>query len=89
MSKVIKVDETLVKQIEALQYEVESRKDVIVSMLSTSYMTEKEQFKAYQEEYKNYFIQYNKAKQVMLETCSVPNNVAWNLNFATCELTVG
>ena len=89
MSKVIKVDETLVKQIEALQYEVESRKDVIVSMLSTSYMTEKEQFKAYQAEYKNYFIEYNKAKQTMLEAYNVPNNIAWNLNFATCELTVG
>jgi hypothetical protein len=45
-----------------LQYEVFSHKEIITAYLNTS-NNSSELFKAYQEEYKEYFTQYNKAKQ--------------------------
>ena len=44
-------------------------------------------FKAYQDEYKECFIAYNKAKQEMLDKYEVPANSTWNLDFASRELT--
>ena len=89
MSKVIKVDETIVTNIEKLQYEVESRKDVIVALLSTTFTVDNARFEAYQNEYREYFTRYNQAKHDMLIKYGVPSNVNWNLDFASRELTVG
>ena len=62
MKKTIIIDNELCAKIEALQYEVECRKDIIVQVLAGVVSIKGEQFKAYQDEYKQYFIDYNKAK---------------------------
>jgi hypothetical protein len=87
MTKII-VDEVLTNKIEALQYEVESRKDIIVQVLAGVIAIKGDQFKNYQEEYKQFYIDYNKAKQEMLDKYNIPNNATWNLSFATRELTM-
>lgn len=81
------IDKEMCNHIEALQYEVESRKDIITMVLSGSVSIRGDLFEQYQEEYKSYFIEYNKAKQAMLEAYKVPKNSNWNLEFRSCELT--
>lgn len=85
----ITISKEVVEKIEALQYEVESRKDVISQILANGFKITGESFAKYQDEYRKYFIQYNKAKQEMLDTYQIPKDTAWNLSFSTCELTVG
>lgn len=87
MAKIIIRDE-LCNKIEALQYEVESRKDVIAQIVAGSLVMKKESFDAYQNEYKQFFIQYNKAKQEMLDEYNVSNDAMWSLDFNSKELTV-
>ena len=84
----INVDKTLVEKIETLQYEVESRKDVISQILAKGFKVAGDAFAKYQAEYKEYFIQYNKAKREMLNAYGVDSNSAWTLDFATCVLTI-
>lgn len=84
----INVEKTLVEKIEALQYEVESRKDVISQILANGFKTSGDTFAKYQAEYKEYFIQYNKAKKEMLDTYGVNSNTIWSLDFASGVLTV-
>lgn len=86
--KTVIIDEKLCTKIEALQYEVESRKDIIVQTLAGMVSVSGDLFKQYQDEYKDYYIQYNKAKQEMLDTYGVSGNVIWNLDFRTRELAV-
>ena len=85
---IIIVEKELVEKIEALQYEVESRKDVISQILTNGFKVSGDTFNKYQEEYRNYFIQYNRAKQEMLDIYKIAKGAAWSLSFATCELTV-
>lgn len=87
MAKIIVRDE-LCNKIEALQYEVESRKDVIAQIVAGSLVMKKESFDAYQNEYKQFFIQYNKAKQEMLDEYNVSNDTMWSLDFNSKELTI-
>lgn len=70
-----------------LQYEVYSRKEIITAYLQMSENTASNLFKAYQDEYKQYFTDYNKAKQEIIERYNIPKDVSWNLDFATRELT--
>lgn len=83
----IVIDKELCDKIEALQYEVESRKDVITQVLSGAVAVRGELFANYQDEYKKYFIAYNKAKQEMIDAYKIPANCDWNLEFHNCELT--
>ncbi len=86
MKKSIIVNKELCEKIEALQYEVESRKEVISQVISTMTNTSSSLFAQYQEEFQKYYIEFNKAKAEMLRTYGVKDNVYWNLDFATCEL---
>ena len=81
------IDEQLCTKIEMLQYEVFSRKEIITSYLNMSSNISSELFKAYQDEYKEYFTAYNKAKQEMLKKYQVLAVNNWNLDFTTRELT--
>jgi len=84
----IVVNKEIVEKIEALQYEVESRKDVITQMLSNGMNTESAMFAKYHNEYQEFFVMYNKAKQEMVNSVGIGNGQSWNLDFATCELSV-
>lgn len=80
------IDEELCTKIEILQYEVNSRKEIIMMYLNTN-TPKTASFEEYQKEYTNYFKEYNKAKQEMLNIYKVPAKTNWNLDFATRELT--
>lgn len=88
----VKVDNNdLVSKIEALQYEVESRKDLIAFAMTRDDLTDSPSFKQYQEEYRDFFIQYNVAKNLLEKQYvypKCPNAKRWNLDFETHELTI-
>lgn len=85
----IEISKELRNKIENLQYEVEARKDLISYMLSSNFNTDSEQFKKYETEYHNFFVEYNKAKNELVETYlkGIDYN-SWNLDFATCIVKV-
>lgn len=87
---IIKIDSNICKNIEALQYEVESRKDIIVAVLSGTVSMKTDKFNDYHKEYQEYFKKYNQAKQDMVNKYIDPSfkNKAWNLTFDTCELLI-
>lgn len=89
MNTEIIVRKELVEKIEALQYEVESRKDILSHMIANGMNTTSDKFVKYHDEYQAFFMNYNKAKQEMMKEYGVPNNVNWNLDFATRILTIG
>ena len=86
MNKII-VDEALCLKIEGLQYEVESRKDIITQILTGGIHIQGDLFAAYQEEYKQFFIAYNKAKQELIDLYNIDTK-NWNLDFRSRELTI-
>lgn len=83
----IVIDEELCTRIETLQYEVFSRKEIITAYLHMDENESSALFKNYQDEYREYFTAYNKAKQEMLEKYEVPAGSTWRLDFSTRELT--
>ena len=88
--KVIKVDVETCKNIEALQFEIESRKDVIAQVLAGGANMNNAMFEKYHKEYQDFHKKYNQAKQAMADTylAAESGNSNWTLQFATCELIV-
>lgn len=88
---VIKIGEDVRDHIQALQYEVESRKDLLAHMIQTGTDTGSEAFKRYEKEYQEYFVQYNIAKEALQNQVLSPQVegklISWNLDFASCEVT--
>ena len=80
------INEELCTKIELLQYEVNSRKEIITAYLNAD-IAKTVAFEEYQKEYTNCFTEYNRAKQEMLNLYNVPTKSNWSLDFATRELT--
>jgi hypothetical protein len=80
------IDEVRCTNIELLQFEVNSRKEIITGFLQTS-LEKTELFKQYEKEYQEYFKEYNKAKLEMLKTYGISPKATWSLDFTTRELT--
>ena len=85
-------DEELVNKLEALNYEVNSRRDIIAFMLSGDYLRT-EAFAQYQQEYQNFYVQYDLLKKMLEDTYVKPllkddQTVSWNLDFASGELEI-
>ena len=91
-TKVIKIEnEEFVNLIEALHYEVNSRKDLIAYMLNSNMRTDTEAYEKYNREYREFYIQYNEAKNKLEEMyvrTAVENPTSWNLDFETGEVTI-
>lgn len=85
----IEVSQELCDKIEALQYEVESRKDLIAFILSNDMKTNSIQFEKYNKEYLEFFKKYNLAKQELVNKY-FPNiqYSHWNLDFSSRIVTV-
>ena len=89
------IPEELVNTIEAYQYEVNSRMDVISYMLSNNMTLGTESFNQYQAELINHKKMLDAAKQELetnivrpyLDANNIPN-ASWNLDFASGELTI-
>lgn len=86
----IKIDKTICENIETLQFEVESRKDIIVQFLAGGVKMDTEMFTKYHKDYQDFHKRYNKAKQDMVEKYlgAEGRSKNWTLEFATGELTV-
>lgn len=91
MTKIVKIPEDVRDRIQALQYETDSRKDLLGFMVANDYAIAGESFSTYHEEYQNYFVQYSIAKEEMqkqyLEPAVDGKLLNWNLDFSTCEVT--
>lgn len=95
MSDVIRinVNQETVNMIEALHYEVNSRREVIQFMLTKPDPGfNKELFDAYNKEYAEFYAQYDMAKMELQKQYIpeelVAKNASWNLDFGSCELTI-
>lgn len=90
--KVIKIEnEEFVNLIEALHYEVNSRKDLIAYMLNSDMRTDTAAYEKYNREYREFYVQYNEAKNKLEEMyvrTAVENPMSWNLDFETGEVTI-
>ena len=87
----MKIDKEICNKIEALQYEVESRKDIITAVIAGTVNMKGDMFDKYHAEFQKYFTDYNKAKQEMMDkyiTDPALKNKNWNLTFNTCELVI-
>jgi hypothetical protein len=91
-TKIIKIEnQELINLIEKLHYEVNSRKDLIAYMLNNNMRTDTEAYEKYNREYREFYIQYNEAKNKLEEIyvrTAVENPINWNLDFETSEVTI-
>ena len=87
--KIIIEDRNFIDYLEILQFEVQSRQNIIGYMLNNNIKSET--FDQYHTEYINLFRQYEK-KKLEVETLYVkpifPAATKWELNFETGELTI-
>lgn len=89
----ITIDQNTVNLLEALHYEVSSRKEVIHFMLTKPDPGfNKELFDHYNKEYAEFYAQYDMAKTELQKTY-IPEelkskNITWNLDFNSCTLTI-
>lgn len=92
MKKIILENNEAIGHLEALGYEVGSRKDLLSYMISTGVKPSDEAFQAYHKEYQGFFIQYEEAKSAFekefVEPLAPGRRLTWNLDFATRQLTV-
>lgn len=88
----IKIDEEITLKIEALQYEIDTRRDIITFMLASDMNTETESFKKYSKELTEFKIQYEEAKKLIEEDYVIPmmekQKCNWTLDFSTSEITI-
>lgn len=91
-TKIIKIEnQELVNLIESLHYEVNSRKDLIAYMLNSDMRTDTAAYEKYNKEYREFYVQYNEAKNKLEETyvrTAVENPMNWNLDFETGKITI-
>lgn len=92
MKEIILDSSRAMDHLEALGYEVGSRKDLLSYMISAGVKPSDEAFQAYHKEYQEYFIQYEAAKSAFekefVEPLAPGRRLTWNLDFATRRLTV-
>lgn len=80
----------IINYLEALNYEVESRKSIL-KFLCENKNTTPELFNSFFADYQTYYIEYDLAKKNFEKTYIAPkyNNFStWSLNFQTQELTI-
>ena len=91
MTKTITIPENVRNDIQALQYEVESRKNLLTFMMQNGTDIDSDNFVKYHTKYQEFFNKYEHAKQAMQDTYLQPQVegklINWNLDFATCEVT--
>ena len=89
MKKTVHVPEAVRDQIQAAQYEVESRKDLLSYMATGGVDIHGESFTAYHKEFQDYFVQLQIAKDCLqkeiLEKAVPGRLIHWDLDFNTCD----
>lgn len=88
----IKINSEINNLLERLHYEVAARQDLLTFMIDHNMDITNSSFKAYQQEYREVYTQYNVAKKELEKQYVLPaaNNEpnSWSLDFETEELTV-
>lgn len=84
----VKIDETLCKRIEAIQFEVNARKDLLAFMMDGRLTIDSEQFEKYHDEYIQYHVEYEKAKQELQDKYVPDGSKRWELDFSSCEVKI-
>lgn len=80
--------------IQRLDIEMSARQNIISFMLSNNMNTDTEQFKNYQREYNEYFLQFDKAKNDIIVNNYIIkefpnyNNLNWTLDYNTREIII-
>ena len=92
MTTIVKIeDQEFVNLIEALHYEVNSRRDLLSYMLNSDMRTDTAAYEKYNREYMEFFVKYTQAKNKLEEIyvrTAVEKPLNWNLDFETGEVTV-
>lgn len=87
---IVDIPEKLTDYIESLHYEVESRKNLIAFALDHD-LSSSASFNKYEDEYKDFFIEYETAKEDMQQRYVIqdyPNFKSWNLDFNKSQLII-
>ena len=78
-------------RLEALQYEVFARGDIISRMIANNFSTNTDSYDRYHKEYMEFYRQYEEAKEEFAKeyiyTETNGKKVDWNLDFSTLEVT--
>ena len=86
----IKIPYEVSIKIQALQYECESRKDLLTFMINNNTDIANDNFKKYHKEYQDFFTELNLLKEEMKHTYldpKVPGKIIrWNLDFSTYQV---
>ena len=95
MEKKIIISEEDRDFIQRLDIEMSARQNIISFMLSSGMNTDTEQFKNYQNEYNEYFLQFDKAKREIVEKKYIEKEaknlvgLPWVLNYSSREIVIG
>lgn len=88
----ISIDENLSNKLEALQYEIDTRKEIIAFMLASDMNMETAAFKKYSKELTEFKVEYEEAKKIIEDDYVIPamegKKCSWSLDFSTSEVTV-
>ena len=87
----IQVTQEWVNKIEALQYEVTARQNLVAFMIENGHNMDSDNYKRYNSEYLDFFKQLEEAKEAFANEYVYPQTngkrVSWNLDFAAKEVT--
>lgn len=91
--KVITIeDENAVSTLEAFNYEMSSRRDLLASMVQMGVSPSDDNFQAYHKEYEEAYVKYEAAKADFERNFVRPHvgdqKLNWNLDFQSRELTI-
>lgn len=86
----VTIDQDIVNQLEALNYEVQARKSVVAEMLAQNMDIGTSSFEKYQRELVEFTVQYEAAKNELQKQYvdSIDGAERWNLDFNSGILTV-
>lgn len=91
MHKIIIEDREFINELEALQYDVQSRQSILAYMIEMDNNIQSNSFKEYAKEYQDIYIKYQMKKKELENLYIRPkilNPNKWNLDFYTGELTI-
>ena len=91
MEKVIAIPQNVTDNLRTLQNEVESRKDLMMSMMDAGVPIVTQSFADYHAKYQECFQKYSEAKGEFEKEyvyTAVERPIQWNLDFATSECVI-
>lgn len=87
----IKISEEMNNKLQALQYECDSRKDLLTFMVNNNVDINSDNFQKYHKEYQDFYAELSILKDEMQKTFlnpQVPGKIIrWNLDFTTNQVT--